>query len=232
MISLRPGQERGTSQTSWLESRHTFSFNQYYDRKHMNFSDLRVINEDWVRGGSGFGTHSHSDMEIVTYVLSGTLAHKDSSGGAETIKAGEVQRMTAGTGIAHSEYNASETEEVHLYQIWLLPDKRGLAPGYEQKVFAETDKQGQWRVIASPTGRDGSLTINQDATLYLAALRAGESLTYNIAGHRRVWLQATRGTIHLGGHTLAAGDGAAITDETVLTITADDDAEVMLFDLS
>ena len=231
MITIRPGDERGTSQTAWLESRHTFSFNRYIDRNHIQFSDLRVINEDWVRGGTGFGAHPHQDMEIVTYVLKGALAHKDSTGGEGLISAGEVQRMTAGTGIEHSEYNASATDEVHLYQVWLLPNQRGLAPGYEQKAFAEAEKQGQWRVVASPDGRDGSLTINQDATLYLAALNAGESLTYNFAKARRAWLQVTRGQILLGAATLKAGDGASVTEESALAVAAETDAEILLFDL-
>ena len=231
MITLRPGDERGQTQTNWLASRHTFSFNHYFDRNQMNFSDLRVINEDWVKGGTGFGTHPHEDMEIVTYVLSGALAHKDSTGGEGLIQAGEVQRMTAGTGIKHSEYNASATEEVHLYQIWFKPNQRGLTPGYEQKAFAETEKQGQWRIVASPDGRDGSLFINPDATLYLAALKAGESLTYTFAGARRAWLQATRGQVRLGEHPLNAGDGAALENESALTVTAETDAEVLLFDL-
>ena len=231
MITLRPGDERGQTQTNWLASRHTFSFNQYFDRNHMNFSDLRVINEDWVKGGTGFGTHPHQDMEIVTYVLKGALAHKDSAGGEGLISAGEVQRMTAGTGIEHSEYNASATEEVHLYQIWFKPNQRGLTPGYEQKAFAGAEKQGQWRIVASPDGRAGSLTINQDATLYLAALNGGEALTYDFAETRRAWLQVTRGQVRLGENTLKAGDGAAIDNESALTVTAETDAEALLFDL-
>jgi redox-sensitive bicupin YhaK (pirin superfamily) len=231
MIAVRPGEERGQTQTWWLDSRHSFSFNQYFDRKYMQYSDLRVINEDWVRGGAGFGTHPHNDMEIVTYVLAGTLAHKDSTGGVGHIRAGEVQRMTAGTGLTPSEYNASETEEVHLYQIWLRPNQTGLTPGYEQKAFAETEKQGRWRVVASPDGRDGSLTINQDATLYLAALTGGTSLVYELPAGRRAWLQVTRGQVRVGTDTLNAGDGAAITDEAEVTLLAENDAEVMLFDL-
>ena len=231
MITLRPGNKRGQTQTAWLDSRHTFSFNRYIDRNYMNFSDLRVINEDWVKGGAGFGEHPHNDMEIVTYVLRGTLAHKDSTGGVGLIKAGEVQRMTAGTGLTHSEYNASETEEVHLYQVWLRPNQSGLTPGYEQKTFDESEKQGQWRIVASPDGRDGSLTINQDATLYLAAAKASETLTYSFAETRRAWLQVTRGQVRVGEHTLNAGDGAAIDNESALTVTAETDAEVLLFDL-
>ena len=231
MITIRPGAERGATQTAWLASRHTFSFNHYFDRNYMNFSDLRVINEDWVKGGTGFGTHPHQDMEIVTYVLSGALAHKDSTGGEGLIQAGEVQRMTAGTGIEHSEFNASATEEAHLYQIWFKPNQRGLMPGYEQKAFAEAAKQGQWRIVASPDGRDGSLTINQDARLYLAALKASETLTYSFAETRRAWLQVTRGQARLGEHTLNAGDGAAVENESALTVTTETDAEVLLFDL-
>jgi redox-sensitive bicupin YhaK (pirin superfamily) len=231
MITLRPGSERGQTQTWWLDSYHTFSFNQYFDRNYMHFSDLRVINEDWVKGGAGFGEHPHQDMEIVTYVLRGTLAHKDSTGGVGLIKAGEVQRMTAGTGLTHSEYNASESEEVHLYQIWFKPNQRGLTPGYEQKAFAEEEKQGRWRVVASPDGRDGSLFINQDATLCLAALKANESLTYNLTENRRAWLQVTYGRLCVEGRTLNAGDGAAVENESALTVLAETDAEALLFDL-
>jgi hypothetical protein len=192
---------------------------------------LRVINEDWVRGGAGFGAHPHRDMEIVTYIMKGALAHKDSTGGAGVIRAGEVQRMTAGTGLTHSEMNASPDEEVHLYQIWLLPDAPGLTPGYEQKAFAPEEKQSQWRLVASPDGRDGSLTINQDTTLYLAALKSGESLSYTLPHARRAWLQVVAGEVTIDGHTLAAGDGAAIADESVVTVEANSDAEVLLFDL-
>jgi redox-sensitive bicupin YhaK (pirin superfamily) len=231
MITVRPGNERGQTQTGWLDSRHTFSFNRYYDRNHIQFSDLRVINEDWVRGGAGFGAHPHRDMEIVTYIMKGALAHKDSTGGAGVIRAGEVQRMTAGTGLTHSEMNASPDEEVHLYQIWLLPDAPGLTPGYEQKAFAPEEKQSQWRLVASPDGRDGSLTINQDTTLYLAALKSGESLSYTLPHARRAWLQVVAGEVTIDGHTLAAGDGAAIADESVVTVEANSDAEVLLFDL-
>jgi redox-sensitive bicupin YhaK (pirin superfamily) len=231
MITVRPGDERGQTRTGWLDSRHTFSFNRYYDRNHIQFSDLRVINEDWVRGGAGFGAHPHRDMEIVTYIMKGALAHKDSTGGAGVIRAGEVQRMTAGTGLTHSEMNASPDEEVHLYQIWLLPDAPGLTPGYEQKAFAPEEKQSQWRLVASPDGRDGSLTINQDTTLYLAALKSGESLSYTLPHARRAWLQVVAGEVTIDGHTLAAGDGAAIADESVVTVEANSDAEVLLFDL-
>jgi len=199
----------------------------------MGFSSLRVINEDKVTPGQGFGTHGHRDMEIVSYVLSGALEHKDSIGTGSIIRPGDVQRMSAGTGIQHSEFNASQTDPVHFLQIWLLPDQTGLSPSYEQKHFSDDEKQGQLRLVGSRDGRDGSVTIHQDVNLYAALLTAEQPVTHSIAAGRAAWLQVVRGGVTLNGHTLTAGDGAAISDEEQLTLqTADDAAEILLFDLA
>lgn len=233
MIALRPAQERGSANFGWLDSRHSFSFGGYYDPSHMGFSSLRVINEDKVTPGQGFGTHGHRDMEIVSYVLSGALEHKDSIGTGSIIRPGDVQRMSAGTGIQHSEFNASQTDPVHFLQIWLLPDQTGLSPSYEQKHFSDDEKQGQLRLVGSRDGRDGSVTIHQDVNLYAALLTAEQPVTHSIAAGRAAWLQVVRGGVTLNGHTLTAGDGAAISDEEQLTLqTADDAAEILLFDLA
>src|SRR5947209_12400861 len=230
MIRVRPAAERGGADYGWLKTSYTFSFNTYHDPAHMGFRTLRVINEDVVMPGQGFGMHGHRDMEIITYVISGALEHRDSLGNGGILRPGEVQRMTAGTGIRHSEFNPSAEEPVHLYQIWLLPERTGLAPSYEQKAFAGADKQDRWRLVASPDGRDGSLTIRQDARLYLAALTGAQELRHELADGRHAWLQVLRGTVTVNGAELAAGDGAAISEEAALTVRASGAAEVLLFD--
>lgn len=232
MITVRPSQERGHANHGWLDSYHTFSFANYYDPDHMGFRALRVINEDRVAPGRGFGTHPHRDMEIISYVLSGSLAHKDSMGNAATIGAGEVQKITAGTGIAHSEFNPSQTEGVHFLQIWILPEEAGLTPNYEEKMFPIETKQGQWRRIASRTGADGAVQINQDVELYATVLKAGEGRSLELRPGRYAWVQVAQGKISLNGVSLEAGDGAAISDETLLEVQAVSDAEVLLFDLA
>ncbi|MEX2450712.1 MAG: pirin family protein [Rhodospirillales bacterium] len=232
MIDIRRTHERGSASLDWLDSKHTFSFGHYHDPRHMGFGTLRVINEDWVQPGGGFDTHGHKDMEIVTYVLDGALEHKDSLGTGSVIRPGDVQRMTAGSGIRHSEFNHSNAETVHLLQIWILPEENGLAPGYEQKNFPGEEKRGQLRLIASRDGRDGSVTIHQDTDLYAALLGNGESATHTLAGNRKAWIQAARGSLTLNGTQLAQGDGAAISDidEVVIESTADD-TEALLFDM-
>ena len=232
MIRVRKAAERGSTRIDWLDSRHTFSFGDYYDPTHMGFRALRVMNDDWVAAGGGFGAHPHRDMEIVTYVLEGALEHRDSLGTEGVIRPGELQRMTAGTGIVHSEFNASQTEPVHLYQIWLLPERRGLTPGYEQKTFPAAERTGRLRVVASPDGRDGSLTIRQDATISLANLEAGQAVSTALAPGRSAWVQALRGAVTVNGTPLAEGDGAAVSGETELTIAGTGPAEVMVFDLA
>ncbi len=232
MITVRPSAERGHANFGWLNTHHTFSFANYYDPKHMGFRALRVINDDQVSPGRGFDTHPHKDMEIISYVLAGALAHRDSLGTSATVRANEVQRISAGTGIAHSEFNPSTDESVHLLQIWILPDQQGVTPSYEEKVFAPESKQGQWRRIASPTGQDGAVTINQDVELYATLLTPGETRAFELRSHRYAWVQVAQGKISLNGRSLAAGDGAAVSDETLLELTAHSDAEVLLFDLA
>jgi len=232
MITLRRSNERGSAKFNWLDSRHTFSFGDYYDPNHLCFSDLRVINEDRVNPGAGFPTHSHRDMEIITYVLEGALAHKDSTGTSSVIRVGDVQRMSAGTGISHSEYNPSQTEPVHFLQIWIIPNEMGLKPGYEQRSFNLKKNGGSWVLVAGPDARDGAVKIHQDAELRLASLTPGGRLTYSLQSGRRGWLQVTRGAVTLNSKPLNAGDGAAITDENILDVRANDDAEILLFDLS
>jgi redox-sensitive bicupin YhaK (pirin superfamily) len=231
MIKIRRNLERGHTKLSWLDSRHTFSFGDYHDPQHMGFGDLRVINEDKVIAGAGFPTHSHRDMEIVTYVLEGALAHKDSTGASSTIRVGDVQRMSAGTGISHSEYNASQTEPVHFLQIWIIPEKTGIAPGYEQRSFDLAKSLGSWVLVASPTGRDGTVKVNADAELSLVALPKNGKLTSTLRPGRRAWLQVARGKATLNDSTMETGDGAAMIDEKALTITALENAEILLFDL-
>ena len=232
MITLRPAQERGTAYFGWLDSRHTFSFGEYFDPNHMGFGNLRVINEDKVTPGQGFGTHGHRDMEIISYVLEGALEHKDSIGTGSIIRPGDVQRMSAGTGIMHSEYNASKTEPVHFLQIWILPERKGIAPGYEQKSFTEAEKRGGLRLVGSRNGRDGSITIHQDVDLYAATLHKGDEVSHTANG-RVAWLQVAQGAVQLNDQTLAAGDGAAISDESLLTLRgAANGAEVLLFDMA
>jgi redox-sensitive bicupin YhaK (pirin superfamily) len=232
MIEFRQSDARGRTKLSWLDSRHTFSFGDYYDPKHMGFSHLRVINEDRVVPGAGFPTHSHRDMEIITYVLEGALAHKDSTGTSSVIRVGDVQRMSAGTGISHSEYNASQIEPVHFLQIWIIPDKTGLAPGYEQRAFSLDEHRGKWRLIASKDGRDGSVTVHQDVDVWAARFSPGEQSSFPVKPSRNIWTQVARGAVTLNGTTLNAGDGAAISEEEILEVRAAEDAELLLFDLA
>ncbi len=232
MIRVRRASERGHFDHGWLDTYHSFSFARYYDPRQMGFRALRVINEDRVAAGRGFGTHPHEDMEIVTYVLSGALAHRDSLGTGSTIRPGELQRMTAGTGITHSEFNPSDSEPVHLYQIWLLPEREGLEPSYEQKAFPENERCNQLRLVASPDGRDGSLSIRQDARLYLAALDGDREVSQELGTDRHAWLQVLRGSVVLNQLPLSAGDGAAVSDESDLVIRAGGPSEVLLFDLT
>ena len=231
MITLRPAKERGHTQAGWLDSYHTFSFSDYYDEKHMNFGKLRVINEDRVKPGEGFNPHGHRDMEIVTYVIEGALAHEDSLGNGSVIKAGDVQRMSAGTGVQHSEFNASKVDPVHFLQIWIIPEADGTTPSYEQKSIIDPGKQGAWQLIASRDGRDGSVTVHQDINIHQAYLGTGDALTYSLAADRQAWLQVICGKVQINqGATLSDGDGAAIEDE-IITLTATEAAEVLLFDL-
>ncbi|QDU25358.1 Quercetin 2,3-dioxygenase [Anatilimnocola aggregata] len=232
MFAVRKAADRGHADHGWLNTYHTFSFSSYRDPRHMNFRALRVMNEDWVAAGQGFGTHPHRDMEIVTYVLEGALEHKDSMGNGEVLRPGEFQRMTAGTGITHSEFNPSTSEPVHLYQIWLFPEANGLTPSYEQKRFADEERHNRLRLVASRDAAEGSLLIHQDAKIYLASLDQGQSVTHSLASGRHAWLQVLRGSVTLNGQALATSDGAAISDETSLTIEATNNAEVMLFDLA
>lgn len=233
MITLRPAHERGAANFGWLDSRHSFSFGNYYDPVHMGFSSLRVINEDKIAPSQGFSTHGHRDMEIVTYVLSGGLAHKDSIGNGSVIRHGDVQRMSAGTGIMHSEYNASSSEPVHLLQIWLLPDTQGLSPSYEEKHIPVGDTPGQLRLIGSRDGRDGSVTIHQDVNLYAALLNDGDQIAHNLGPSRWAWLQVAHGALQVNDQTLTAGDAAGIVLTADLDITAQaEGTEFLLFDLA
>jgi len=236
MRFIRRAGDRGFADHGWLKSRHTFSFADYVDPDFMGFRVLRVINEDRVAAGQGFPTHPHRDMEILSYVLDGALEHKDSMGTGSVIRPGDVQRMTAGTGVTHSEYNHSKTEGVHFLQIWIPPNRRGLTPSYEQKSFPEAERRGRFRVIASPDGRDGSVTVHQDASLHSALVTAGETATYETAPGRHVWLQVARGRATLDGEELAQGDGVAIAPDggeaLVLRLgTPDPVAEILLFDM-
>jgi redox-sensitive bicupin YhaK (pirin superfamily) len=232
MLNIRKSADRGHFDHGWLDTFHTFSFGDYYDPTQMGFRALRVINEDRVAPGQGFGMHGHRDMEIVTYVLSGALAHKDILGNGEALRPGELQRMTAGTGIRHSEFNPSASEPVHLYQIWLLPRQAGLTPGYEQKAFDAAGRGGRWQLVASPEGAEGSLTIQQDARIFLATLAAGSELAKELNAGRHAWLQVLRGSVTANGIDLATSDALAISEETQLDLRASADAELMLFDLA
>lgn len=233
MIQIRPAKERGHANHGWLDTYHTFSFSDYFDPKNMGFRSLRVINEDRVSGGYGFPTHPHQDMEIITYVLEGSLEHKDSMGTGSTIRPGEIQKMSAGTGIRHSEFNPSKTESVHLLQIWILPEKKGLKPMYEQKAIPAEEKKGKLRLVGSPEGGDGKVTIYQDAKLYATELAAGDSVQHELESGRHAWVQVARGQISLNGKTLQAGDGAAVTNEQKLELAGiGDKSEVLLFDLA
>ena len=233
MITIRGASERGTANFGWLDSKHSFSFGGYYDPNHMGFGSLRVINEDKVTPGKGFGTHPHRDMEIISYVLEGSLEHKDSIGNGSIIRPGDVQRMSAGTGILHSEFNASNIDPVHFLQIWILPDRQGLQPSYEQKNFSTDHKQGKLRLVASREGRDDSVTIHQNIDLYVTSMQSGEEVSHTIDNNHLVWVQVARGAILLNGKNLYAGDGAAISQETEITLTsAADNAEVLVFDMA
>ncbi|WP_346290918.1 pirin family protein [Sphaerothrix gracilis] len=233
MIKIRPAGDRGAANFGWLDTRHTFSFANYYDPAHMGFAALRVINEDKVEPRRGFGTHGHRDMEIVTYVLEGALEHKDNIGNGSIIRPGDVQRMSAGTGIMHSEFNHSDSDPVHLLQIWMLPEQNGIDPSYEQIHFEPEEMQGRLRLVGSRDGRDGSVTIHQDVNLYAAKLQEAEAVNYSFTGDRAAWLHVARGAVNLNGYDLMAGDGAAIADVETLTIQGQsDDAEVLLFDMA
>ena len=231
MIVKRPAAERGHFDHGWLDTSHTFSFADYHDPTHMGFRSLRVLNEDRVAPGKGFGTHSHRDMEIITYVLEGALAHADSMGNRSTIVPGDVQRMSAGTGVTHSEFNGQRDRPVHFLQIWLVPDRRGLTPGYEQKAIPEAEERGVLRLVASRDGREGSVTIHQDADLYASRLLPGERVKHALAEGRHAWLQVVSGRVELNGTALGAGDGAAVSQETGLEVVALEPAHFLLFDL-
>jgi redox-sensitive bicupin YhaK (pirin superfamily) len=232
MITVRKADERGRANVGWLDSRHTFSFGDYHDPSHMGFRALRVINEDRVRPASGFGTHSHRDMEILSYVLEGELAHKDSLGTGSVIRPGDIQRMSAGTGVLHSEMNPSPTEAVHFLQIWLLPERRGIEPGYEQKRFDSEERSGRLRLVASRDGREGGIRVHQDVDLYSGLLSAGQQASLALRPDRFAWVQVARGSVTVNGQPLAAGDGAALNDEESVDVAATSDSEVLVFDLA
>ncbi|HEV3432336.1 MAG TPA: pirin family protein [Paraburkholderia sp.] len=232
MLAIRRSDERGHANHGWLDSYHSFSFADYFDEEHVHYGALRVLNDDRIAGGKGFGAHGHRDMEIVTYVLSGALAHRDSMGNGSTIRPGDVQRMSAGTGVMHSEFNASPDEEAHLLQIWLLPSARGGAPGYEEKRFDDADKRGRLRLIASPDGRDGSVTVQTDASIHAALIDADERADYPLAQGRRAYVHVARGALEVNGQRLNAGDAAMIEAEAAVTLAHGDQAEVLLFDVA
>lgn len=232
MITFRDRGLRGASRTGWLESRHTFSFGDYRDPEHMGFRSLRVLNEDRVIPGAGFPTHGHRDMDIISYVLEGTLEHQDSLGNGARIRPGDVQRMSAGRGITHSEFNPSQTEPLHFLQIWIIPDRTGLPPDYEQKEFPVAERRGKLRLVAGPDGADGAVTLHQDARLFVANLAPGEKVVHVVERGRGLWLQVARGIVALNGTEMRASDGAAVENENAVEIEADTDAEVLLFDLA
>ncbi len=232
MIRTRKAQDRGHANHGWLATYHTFSFSTYQDAEHTRFRSLRVMNEDVVAPGQGFDTHPHHDMEIVTYVLSGALEHKDSMGHGQVLRPGEFQRMSAGTGITHSEFNPSDSEPVHLYQIWLFPERKGIEPSYEQKSFPEAERHNRLRLVASRNAAVGSLLIHQDARIFLGSLDEGHRVEHTLDPQRHAWLQVLRGAVTLNGHELNTSDGAAISEECALEIVAAQPAEVMLFDLN
>jgi len=232
MITIRPGNQRGGGDYGWLNTRHSFSFDQYYDPKWMGFRSLRVINEDVVAPGQGFPMHPHRDMEILTYVLEGALQHNDSMGNGSTIRPGDGQRMSAGSGVRHSEANFSKSQPVHLLQIWIMPEKRGIEPSYEQKSFPVEEKQGKLRLIASSDAKDGSVKINQDAKLYVSLLEPGQEVQHELAKNRHAWVQVAKGAIELNGKKLNQGDGAAVSDEAKLALKGTATAEILLFDLA
>ena len=232
MIEVRLAAERGAANFGWLDSKHTFSFGGYHDPDHMGFGNLRVINDDRVQPGQGFDTHGHKDMEIISYIIDGALQHKDSMGNGAIMTSGEVQRMTAGTGVTHSEFNPSSDEVVHFLQIWILPETEGLEPGYEQKNFSVNDKSNKLLLIASPTGRDGSIRVHQAVDVYASVLDQDVTLTHQIAGGRRGWIQVISGAAEVNGHSLNEGDGAAISDSVDLQITTEVNSEFLLFDMA
>jgi len=231
MIALRSSGERGHANHGWLDSYHSFSFADYYDPQHMGYASLRVINEDYVQPGKGFGTHGHRDMEIITYILEGALEHKDSMGNGSVIRPGDVQRMTAGTGVQHSEFNPSPSEVVHLLQIWIEPDVTGIKPSYEEKHFDAASKRGKLRLIASRDGRDGSVTIHQDASVYAALIDGSERASHGLASGHKAYVHVARGKVTVGGHALAAGDALKADGESTLVLEHGTKAEVLLFDL-
>ncbi len=231
-LIMRRSEDRGRADFGWLNSRHTFSFGQYFDAKHMGFGPLRVINDDRVAAGGGFPTHPHADMEIISYVLDGALEHKDSLGTGSVIKPGDVQRMSAGTGIRHSEFNASKTEPVHFLQVWIMPERKGIAPSYEQKAFALSEKRGKLRLVGSRDGRDGSVTINRDVDMYATLLDDGKAVRHTLRSGRGAWVQVAQGSAVLNGETLKSGDGAAIETPGELTLQGVSGAEVLLFDMA
>ena len=231
MFALRRAQQRGHASHGWLNSYYTFSFGDYYDPRHMGFANLRVINDDTVSPSGGFGTHGHRDMEIITYVLDGALEHRDSMGNGSLIRPGDVQRMSAGTGVTHSEFNASDSEPVHFLQIWVLPEQHGLRPGYEQKAFPDEEKRGRLRLVGSRDGRDGSLTIHQDVDLYATLLRAGDSVSHELADGRKGWVQVAQGRAVLNDEQLHPGDGVAIQGPATIRLSGASEAELLLFDM-
>jgi redox-sensitive bicupin YhaK (pirin superfamily) len=232
MITIRPSRQRGGGDYGWLNTRHSFSFDTYHDPKFMGFRSLRVINEDIVQPGHGFPMHPHRDMEIITYILEGALEHKDSLGTGSVIRPGDGQRMSAGKGIRHSEKNPSQTDPAHLLQIWMLPERPGLEPSYEQKTFPAEEKRGKLRLIAAPSGQDGSVSIHQDAKLYVSLLEPGQEVSHQLGKGRHAWLQVAKGAVELNGNSLTQGDGAAISNEQELTVKGRESAEILLFDLA
>jgi redox-sensitive bicupin YhaK (pirin superfamily) len=231
-MQIRPSSERGHAEHGWLDSFHTFSFASYHDPEHMGFRALRVINQDRVAPGQGFGAHGHADMEIISYVLDGALEHRDSMGTGSVIRPGDVQRMSAGTGVTHSEYNASKDSPVHFLQIWIVPERRGLAPSYEQKAFSDAEREGNLRLIGSRDGREGSVTIHQDVDLYATLLSAGERARLELRSGRHAWIHVARGSLDVNGRRLGPGDGAAIDEAGAIELTGVDRAEVLVFDLA
>ena len=232
MITVRRSDERGRTRIDWLDSRHSFSFGDYYDPANESFGALRVINEDWIKGGAGFQPHSHRDMEIVTYILDGAIAHKDSSGGGGTIRPGEIQRMSAGSGITHSEFNPSTNQTCHMLQIWIMPSRRGIRPGYEQKVIEPDSVRNHFARIAAPEPRENEVRLVQDAEIWAARLDAGVEAIHPLAQGRKAWLQVAKGEVKLGGEVLKAGDAAAISDQTEIAVRSNAPSEVLLFDLA
>ena len=232
MITVRKATDRGRANHGWLDSHHTFSFANYYDPDHMGFRALRVINDDRIEGGAGFGSHPHKDMEIISYVLEGGLTHKDSMGTGATIKPGDVQRMSAGTGVTHSELNASPSDEAHFLQIWLQPDKLGVAPSYEQKTFSDAEKRGCLRLVASPDGRDGSVTINAKTKVYAGVFGSGQAAELALDDKRHAWIQVAQGNVRVNGKQLSAGDGVSLSNERLVKIEGVDEGEVLVFDLA